>query len=88
MFTNKTNIVRFNDLHIIGEFDYRPGTGRFKKEISCVVISFGRRQASVYNNIGRCPADLLSDFWKFLALVRHRTMPTRTVAVGIVRLKF
>jgi len=26
---------------------------------------------------GRASADLLSDYWKFLALVRHRTMPGR-----------
>jgi len=27
----------FTDLHITGEFDYRPGTGRFLRIFSCVV---------------------------------------------------
>ena len=27
----------FSDLHITGEFDNRPGTGRFLRKFSCVV---------------------------------------------------
>jgi len=43
---------------------------------------------------GRASADLLRDYFKFLSLVRHRTMPgrapygTRTGTVGIVRYEF
>ena len=49
--TNITDIDDFSDLHITGEFDNRPGTGRFLRIFSCVVTyptGAGRR---LYINI-------------------------------------
>ena len=44
----------FSDVHITGEFDNRPGTGRFLRIFFWRGhISYGRRPASVYENIGR-----------------------------------
>jgi len=30
----------FSDLHITGEFENRPGTGRFLRLFSCVILQF------------------------------------------------
>ena len=37
LYLNITTSYDFSDLHIIGEFDNRPGTGRFFRIFSCVV---------------------------------------------------
>jgi len=66
MVTNKTDAVLFIDLQITGEFDNRPGTGRFLRIFSCVVTyrtGAGRRLYMITS------ADTRP------ATVRHRMMP-------------
>ena len=52
------HLCRFiSDLHITGKFNYLPGTGRcFRFFLLRGHVWYRRRPASVYNNIGRCPA--------------------------------
>ena len=46
----------FSDVHITGEFDNRPGTGRFLRTFSCVVTyRTGAVRRLYIKNIGRCP---------------------------------
>jgi len=63
----------FSDLQITGEIDNRPGTGRFSTFFPYVVT------ASVFDNIGRCPAfieiDRASYFTDFIQMKQiSRTM--------------
>jgi len=68
----------------------RPG-GRF---INDRIASFAALKSIIASVVARASADLLRDFLKFLALVRHRTMLGRvpygapTVPVGIVLFQF
>jgi len=58
----------FSEVHITGEFDNRPGTGRFLRNFSCVVTYSTGAGSRLYNfmitsadmitsDIVRCPAD-------------------------------
>jgi len=50
----------FSDLHVTGEFDNRPSTGRYLRIFLLLDhIAYGRRPGSVYINIGRCPSGVV-----------------------------
>jgi len=70
----KLTSYEFSDLQITGEFDNRPGTGRFKKKFSCVVTyRTGAAGVCIRTQrlmLGRAPYDIVS-------YVRHCTVPGR-----------
>jgi len=76
MVTNKTDIVRFQRFAYHRRIWWSPGHRTIFMNFHLRgLISYGRRPASVYENIVRCPAGVVRDQPDTVRLIKHRLVP-------------